>query len=109
MKKLLIALLALTSLAAVAPRAEAGQFARVYTNRGVIYTHKSILYPTCSSGSRHHHHHHRSYVYAPYYRDYYRPSYVSYPSYSNYGYYRPSCGSSYHHHHTPHISFAFGF
>lgn len=107
MKKLLIALLALTSLAAVAPRAEAGQFARVYNGRGVVYVHKSQLYSpyAYSYGSRKHHHH-RSYAYAPYYGSYYRPSYVSYPSYSNYRYSRPYCGS---HHRRPHVSIAFGF
>jgi len=44
MKNLLLALLAVTGISAFAPRAEAGQFARVYTNRGVIYAHKADVY-----------------------------------------------------------------
>ena len=103
MKKLLFALLLLTGLAAVAPKAEAGQFARVYTGCGVSYVPKAALYSPyyeTNYGYRCHHRTYRSY-------GYYRPSYVSYPYYSDYGYNRTSC----HHrrHHRPHVSIAFGF
>ena len=44
MKKLLFALLMLLSAAVFVPKAEAGQYARVWTGHGYTYVHKSQLY-----------------------------------------------------------------
>ncbi|MGB8165887.1 MAG: hypothetical protein WCF18_00150 [Chthoniobacteraceae bacterium] len=109
MKTFLFALLAFITLSIAAPVAQAGQFARVYTNHGPLYLHKSQIYggnyynngcyPRYSSHRRSHH---RSYYYAP--------SYYSRPVYSNYGYYRPSyyrphCG----YRSSPRVAISLGF
>ena len=117
MKKLLFTVLIAVGLAAAAPVAEAGQFARVHNGRGVVYVHKSQLYsPAYGSnyyGHRKHHRHHRSYGYSSYYRpsyrtsyyepSYYQPSYRS--SYYRHGYSHSSCGYS----SRPRVAISFGF
>lgn len=44
MKQLFLALLTVAGLAALAPKAEAGQYARVYDGYGVTYVPKACLY-----------------------------------------------------------------
>ncbi len=112
MKKLLFAILLFTGIAAATPKAEAGQFARIYTNRGVAYVHKSQVYGggyapyAYNGGRRHHYHNNRArYVGYPYSRGYSRPSYYrgySRPYYSDY-----SCG--YRGHRSPRVAISFGF
>jgi hypothetical protein len=44
MKQLFLTLLTVAGFAAVAPQAQAGQFTRICTDRGVIYAHKADVY-----------------------------------------------------------------
>lgn len=105
MKKLLLALIAFIAIAVAAPVAQAGQFARVYTNRGPVYLHKSQLY----GGNYYGGHHHKKYRHRSYYsRGYYgRPNYYSRPVYygRSYSHYRPHCG----YRSSPRIAVSFGF
>jgi hypothetical protein len=99
MKKILLATLLFIGLTAAAPMAQAGQFARVYTEYGVAYVPKAVLY-------------------APYYASgyagcrppqrrvcvdsgYYRPA----PSCRAGGFHRPSCRDDA----RPRIAISFGF
>lgn len=113
MKTFLFGLITLVTLAVAAPVAQAGQFARVYTQHGPVYLHKSQLYGgnyygsnyssgSCHKRSSHRSSRHRSYYAQPSYYSYSRPVYYSRPSYSHY---RPSCG----YRSSPRISFSFGF
>lgn len=90
---------------AVAPKAEAGQYARVYTKHGPVYLHKSQLYGggCYTSHSKHYKKKHRSYAYYP---SYSTRSYRSYPAYRSYP---RSYSSGYRCSSRPTISFAFGF
>ena len=59
MKKLLFALLALLGVVAFAPKAEAGQYAKVWNGHCYTYVHKSEVYrdwPYRHSGSYYGHH-----------------------------------------------------
>jgi len=82
-------------LAAIVPRAEAGQYQRLYTRHGWFTLTSSPVIPTPGlrvSPSRHRVY--RSYAYAPYYYDapVYRSAYYhSYPAYYDTGYYYSSC------------------
>ena len=121
MKKLLFAVLLFVGLAAAAPVAEAGQFARVYNGRGVVYVHKSQLYsPSYASnysGHRKHHRSHRSYGYSDYYQPSYRSSYYRpHPTYYRSGYYESDpyyrtgySHSSCNHYSRPRVAISFGF
>jgi hypothetical protein len=109
MKTFLFTFIAFVTLAAAAPVAQAGQFARVYNGRGVVYVHKSQLYsPYYASnyyGHRKHHRSHRAYVYSDYYRPSYRTSYYRpYPVYRT-NYYHSSCGYPA----RPRVAISFGF
>jgi hypothetical protein len=108
MKKLLLALTILAGFVAAAPRAEAGQFQKVYTRHGVQYVNKysGLDASYYNLHNRRHHRHHRSYGYVPVYRSYpvYRSSYRSYPRYYDRGCYRSSHYSS-----RPRLSVSFGF
>jgi hypothetical protein len=115
MKTILFSLLAFVTLAVAAPVAQAGQYARVYTNRGPVYLHKSQLYsPYRNSnyygsnyyGSNYRHHHRRHYRS---YSNYYRPSYRSYYRPSYYGGYYPSYGYSSCYSSRPRVAISFGF
>jgi hypothetical protein len=108
MKKLLLALLMFAGLAALAPNADAGQFARVYNGRGVVYVHKSQFYGYNGGyyaprryHSRHHYRAYRDYSYRNYYYAPVRSRYY----YNDYGYYPSSCG----YHSRPRVAISFGF
>jgi|GEM_PF-4390293 len=102
MKKLLLALLAVTGFVALTPQAEAGQYARVYSNCGVSYVPKAVLYG-------------RSYTDQVAYNNYYygapRRSYSN-RSYSNRGYCAPRHSRTVYHsrsYRAPRIAFSFGY
>lgn len=99
MKKFLVLLFLFATLAVFAPRAEAGQFARVYTKHGTMWVHKSQLpyynrnYNRSYYGYNRHHQDNyyrynrrpsRSYYYNQPRRVYYSPSYYN-------GYYDRDC------------------
>ena len=102
MKKLLFAILLFVGLVAAAPVAEAGQFARVYTDRGVLYVPKAAVYsPYYDAGCYGHRRHYRhSHAYR--YSDCYRPSYRT-----SYNRPYPSCRSGYYA--RPRVAISFGF
>lgn len=66
MKKYLVLLFLALGLFAVTPKAEAGQFARVYTPYGPTYVHKSALYGGNCHGNNFRHHRNRGYGFYPY-------------------------------------------
>ena len=90
MKKFLVLLFLFATLAVFAPRAEAGQFARVHTKHGTVWVHKSQLYNNRSYNrssyygyNRHHEDNYyrynrrpsRNYYYSQPRRVYYAPTY----------------------------------
>ncbi len=100
MKKLLLALLAVSGLAAFAPKAEAGQYAVVYTKYGATYVPKATLYGQSYINEVNYNNAYNRCHPQP--RTYYRPSTTR--CYSRPVYYR-SCDT----YRAPRISFSFGF
>jgi hypothetical protein len=110
MKKLLFALLALITIAIATPVAQAGQFARVYSQHGPVYLHKSQLYGgNYYAGGYSNHGYRRSSHRRHHSRSYYSRS--GYYSRSNY-YSRSSnshCRPHYGYRSSPRVSVSFGF
>ncbi len=103
MKKLLLALLAVSALAAFAPKAEAGQYAVVYTKYGVTYVPKATLYGQSYIDEVNYNNAYNQSRCRPQPRTYYRPS-----STTRY-YSRPVSYRSCDTYRAPRISFSFGF
>lgn len=113
MKTILLAVIAFITLAIAAPVAQAGQFARVYTNRGPVYLHKSQLYGGgnyynngCHKKYSHRRSNYRSYSRPVYYS---RPVNYSRPSYSHYRSSYSNCRPHYGYRTSPRIAVSFGF
>lgn len=100
MKKLLFALLMLLGVVAFAPKAEAGQYAKIWNGHCYTYVHKSQAYGYGHGG-----------YYAPRYRNnYYRPvnRYYGRPVRYSRGYDRGCYGGGYYNS-RPRVAISFGF